>query len=83
MKEKEFALKVITPNGVLLDVATCSVKLPAIDGSIGVLYGHAPYIISLTDGIVEYTADDGTKKSLETKKGIARIADNVVTVISD
>jgi F-type H+-transporting ATPase subunit epsilon len=73
-------LKVISAQGVLLDVQAEHVSLPAEDGSIGILKGHAPMIVSLKNGQIKYRTESGEER-LEIDRGIAEIKDNCVAVI--
>ena len=41
---EELTLRVITPDRIVLDTTASSIRLPGIDGSMGVLRGHAAMV---------------------------------------
>ena len=43
-----FRLLIVTPNGVFLDKEVDAVYVPTIEGSVGILTGHAPYISAVS-----------------------------------
>ena len=47
-------LRVITPERIVLDVETAGLRFPAIDGSTGVLPGHAALVSALGPGELRY-----------------------------
>lgn len=75
-------LKVLSPEGSLLDVSTDSVRLPAIDGSLGVMPGHQPMLLALTAGEVIYRAGSDTKR-LAIPGGLAQVDGQSITVLAD
>lgn len=52
-------LRVITPERIALDRSVASVRLPALDGSMGVLPHHAPMIAALDTGLLRYRVEPG------------------------
>ena len=81
MKEK-LTLKVISPDGILVDTLADSVELPAYNGSLGVLRGHAPLIAALTGGKMRYTIDK-EEKELDINGGVVQVKDDLVTVVTE
>ena len=73
-------LKVVSAQGVLLDVMADYVSLPAEDGSIGILKGHAPMIASLKSGEIKYRNSDGMS-NFKIDRGIAEVKDNNIIII--
>jgi len=63
MKKDSFSLEVITPEKVLLSQDASSVVLPAGNGSLGILPGHAPLIAKVGIGILK-VRDTGKKEKL-------------------
>lgn len=52
-------LKIVSPEKVIYDGMTESLKVPGTLGSFEILDHHAPIISSLTKGVVEYKNGDG------------------------
>jgi F-type H+-transporting ATPase subunit epsilon len=63
MKKDMFSLEVITPEKVLLRQEAASIVLPAGNGSLGILPGHAPLISKVGIGILK-VRDTGKKEKL-------------------
>jgi len=78
----EMTLRVITPDQVLIDEQVQSVRLPGLDGSMGVLPRHAHMIAALEFGSLDYTDPSGKVKSLFVGGGFAEVADKVVRVVA-
>ncbi len=78
--KNELNVRIISPGGVLLNERVDYVNLPAADGSIGILPGHSPLIAQLVAGDVKYRKD-GAPSSFGIPEGLAKVADNTVTVI--
>ncbi|MBQ3404878.1 MAG: hypothetical protein IJG63_05635 [Oscillospiraceae bacterium] len=75
-------LKILSSTGRLLDERADYVGLRARDGSLGILKGHAPAIVSLVKGEVEYKRGEESF-SLEISGGIAEVMDDNVIIIVD
>lgn len=83
MRTKFLKLRVLTPEGVILDEGTLmSVNIPlADDCPIGIRPGHAPLIAETIKGIVHFR---GPEKEGEIKlhAGILEIRDNEIIILS-
>jgi F-type H+-transporting ATPase subunit epsilon len=75
-------LRVITPDRILLDEPVNSVRLPGVDGSMGILPRHAHMIAALDLGLVEYHDVAGKTHSLFIGGGFAEVRDDVVRVVA-
>jgi F-type H+-transporting ATPase subunit epsilon len=77
-------LRVITPDRIALDQSVASVRLPGLDGSIGVLPRHAPMIAALDAGLLRYrTTPGGPEEVLFVAGGFAEVRDNTLRVVSE
>ena len=74
-------LKVLTPEGVALETAADSVILPALDGALGVMSGHAPMIAGLRAGTLWYRAGTA-EQTFPLAGGTAEIRNDVITVLA-
>jgi F-type H+-transporting ATPase subunit epsilon len=74
-------LRVITPERVALDQSVSSVRIPGVDGSIGILPRHAPMVAALDAGVMRYRTG-GREETMFVSGGFAEVRDNTVRVIS-
>jgi F-type H+-transporting ATPase subunit epsilon len=75
---------VITPDRIALDQSVASVRLPALDGSIGVLPRHAPMIAALDAGLLRYrTVPGGPESALFVSGGFAEVRGETLRVVSE
>jgi F-type H+-transporting ATPase subunit epsilon len=79
-------LRVITPEKIALDRAVTSVRLPGLDGSIGVLPRHAPMVAALDTGLLRYRPADGQAgrdECLFVAGGFAEMRGETLRVVSE
>jgi F-type H+-transporting ATPase subunit epsilon len=72
-------LKIVSPEKVVFDGESESVKVPGTVGAFEILQNHAPIISALTDGVVEYKTTDGTH-TLAVRGGFVEVQKNVVSL---
>lgn len=77
-----FHLSVITPERAVLESEATFVAIPAWDGEIGVLAQRAPLLTKLGVGWLRAETPEG-KKSFLIDGGLAQIADNKVSVLTE
>ncbi|HTS03609.1 MAG TPA: ATP synthase F1 subunit epsilon [Thermoanaerobaculia bacterium] len=76
-------LTVVTPERAELSGVGCDdVVLPGLDGEIGILPAHTPFITLLGIGVVTYR-DGGRKTSVAVRGGFAEISGDAVRVLAD
>lgn len=73
MENQMFSLKILTPEKDFFEGEASEVVFSTPEGSIGIMYGHAPMIASVAEGIVEILIDDEWKTAA-TGQGFAEIA---------
>lgn len=77
------ALQIITPErAVLKDVQTDAVVIPVTDGSMGILYNHAPMVATLRIGLLKYK-QGGVYKRVALGGGFLELSNNRITVLAD
>jgi len=81
MADRTLKLEIITPEQVALREESTSIIVPAVDGELGILYGHAPLLAGLKPGVVTYKNGSSTAK-LVVSGGFVEVANNVVSVIA-
>jgi F-type H+-transporting ATPase subunit epsilon len=75
-------LRVITPERIALDLSVSSVRIPGVDGSIGILPRHAPMVAALDAGLMHYRID-GREEVMFVSGGFAEVRDNTVRIVSE
>ena len=81
-QNKKLRLQITTPQKPVLDKEVDFVVLPAFDGEMGVLPGHAPYVAKLNFGELRYTID-GKEEIFALMGGLAEIAQDEVSVFAE
>ena len=84
---KALTCRVVTPTQQLLDDAIVYASIPAWDGLMGVLPGHAPMVAQLGTGELKLEfpkdAKGGGDRSYFVSGGFVQIADNTLIVLAD
>lgn len=75
-------LKVLTPKGVTLETSCETVTLPALDGSIGIMHGHAAMVVALCPGQGSYH-HGGDKQVFAVTSGLAEVSGDQVVVLME
>jgi F-type H+-transporting ATPase subunit epsilon len=75
--------RIVTPQGPALDIEARSIMLPAHDGLIGVLPGHAPLLTQLIPGVVRYTDQDNHRGFMFVSGGFAQIAQDELLILAE
>ncbi|MBI3829142.1 MAG: ATP synthase F1 subunit epsilon [Planctomycetes bacterium] len=79
---KQIHLTVITPARTVFNEDAAGLVVPAFDGELGVLPGHAALMALLGAGELRITRADGSKKRLAVRGGFLQVSANVVTVLT-
>ena len=75
-------LEVLTRDGVVYSDEADMVILPAWQGEMGVLAGHADFVVMLKQGLVKVEAK-GRSQTISVSGGFAEISHNRVVVLPD
>jgi len=76
-------LRVVTPERVVLDTTATSVIFPGLDGSTGVLKGHAPLVSALGVGELVFRDEAGQVTGLFVAGGFAEVRNNTVRIVTE
>ena len=79
----DLTLRVITPDSIVLDTQVTAIKVPATDGSMGILPRHAHMVAALDVGELTYTAAAGGEESLFVSGGFVEVRANTVRVVCE
>jgi F-type H+-transporting ATPase subunit epsilon len=82
MKKETFSLEVITPEKVLLSQEAASIVLPAGNGSLGILPGHAPLISKVGIGILKVRDTAKKEKLVFVNDGFIMVSLEGVTILA-
>ena len=75
-------LKVITPARSVLDANATSIVVPAFDGELGVLPGHADLLALLGPGVLRLTTPEGNTQRMAIRGGFLQVNHNTVTILT-
>ena len=75
--------QLVSPERLLVETQVTEVQVPARDGYIGVLPGHAPLLSELKAGGVLTYEEAGTKKVLAVYGGFVEVLPDRVRVLAD
>jgi len=78
-----FLLEIVTPEGQLLAEQVQSVRVPGVEGSLGVLAGHAPLMTALGVGGIDITHANGDEEHIATSGGFMEVRRDRVIVLAD
>jgi len=76
-------LQIVTPEREIYNGSIESVKLLGMDGSFGVLRGHAPLFAGLEAGTLEFTDLDGAAHTMAIGGGFFKVENDVAMVLAD
>ena len=79
---KTFNLSVISPERKVFEGEVRFVVVPAYDGEVGILHGHAPLMALLGDGTLRIETGTATRL-FHVSGGFVQVSDNEVSVVSE
>jgi F-type H+-transporting ATPase subunit epsilon len=77
------SLRVVSPAATVFEGDVESVVLPAWDGEVGILPGHAPFISLLGGGTMRARQVGGGEFQRFLNRGVVKVENNQVTVLSE
>lgn len=78
----QLTLRVITPDRIVLDTQTSAVRIPGVDGSIGILPRHAHMVAAIDVGLLKYV-ENGVEKAIFVSEGFAEVKNNTLRVVCE
>jgi len=78
----KLTLRVITPDRIALDTQAESVRVPAVDGSMGFLPRHASLVAALDVGLLSWR-EGGQEQTLFVSGGFVEVRADTVRVVSE
>jgi len=61
---KNFQLQIVTPDGAYYDGDCAQLTAPAVDGEVGILAGHLPFVTALKQGTLKIITENGTRQGI-------------------
>ena len=78
-----FPLELVTPERMLFSEEVQAIRAPGVEGSLGVLAGHAPLLTELITGLIKVTLADGREAFIATSGGFLQVSKEKVIVLAD
>jgi F-type H+-transporting ATPase subunit epsilon len=78
----QLTLRVITPDAIVLDEPVSSVRIPGLDGSLGILPRHAQMVAALDAGLLRYR-NGGADHFMYVSPGFAEVRDDTLRVVCE
>ncbi len=75
-------VSVLSPEAAVYQGEATQVVAPAINGSLGILRGHAPLMALLGEGVLRVT-NGRDEQRFNVRGGFLQVVDDVVTVLSE
>lgn len=82
MSAKTLTLRIVSPEGSVIESQAVSVRVPGEGGSFGVLPRHAPLVATTDSGLLTARTPDGRTLEFLIHDGFAEVRDDVVTVLT-
>ena len=78
-----FQLNIVTPEKTVLSGEVTSLQVPSVEGSLGILAGHAPLLAELGVGECVIRLADGVTRHLVVAGGFLDVAKTKVSVLAN
>jgi F-type H+-transporting ATPase subunit epsilon len=78
-----FPLELVTPERMLFSENVQAVRAPGVEGSFGVLAGHAPMLTELATGLIKLTRVNGEEAYIATSGGFVQVSRQKMIILAD
>ena len=76
--------ELVTPEKLVRSDEAHMVVVPGVEGQFGVMEGHAPFMTTLKDGVIDiYKSAGGEPESVQVSGGFAEVGDNGLTILAE
>lgn len=82
MNEHEFKLILATPDGEKFSGNVIQLSVRGVEGDLGILKGHIPFVTALKPHECHILFDDGSRRDFRCGTGFVNVARDAVTVLS-
>lgn len=80
---KEFLFEVVTPERTVFSKAVTSVIMPAHEGYLGIMAGHAPLLALIRPGEIVIRGADGKQEEIVVAGGFADVRPEKCLILAD
>ena len=80
---EEFQVHILASDRDFFDGACTSIRLPTVDGAIGIMARHVNLVTALVPGEMWYRLPDGAEHTAALSHGLLRVEDNHVLILVD
>ncbi len=77
-----FKFELVSPERVLMSEEVEHVVLPGVEGDMGVLAGHSPFVVTLRPGVINVLGGDKPRK-IYVKDGFAEFTPDTLNVLAE
>jgi len=77
-----FQFELVSPERLLVSEAVRSVVVPGTEGEFEMLKGHAPFLTTISPGVVLVTDEAGQAKRIFVRGGFADVNDKGLTILA-
>ena len=77
-----FQLRIVTPEKILYSGDVVSLQAPGSEGSFGVRASHAPMVVALQTGSLDFV-EDGDRRHLATSGGFVEVSGEGVSILAE
>jgi len=82
-ERKRLGVRLLTPEGPLFDDVAYMVIAPSIEGEVGILPRHTPFIAFLRPGEVRLKLTDDTEEIYATSEGYVSVEEDRVLILTE
>ena len=76
--------ELVTPERQVRSEDVHMVVVPGTEGEFGVLEGHAPFMSTIRDGVVQvFKSEDAAPEEIQVRGGFAEVGENGLTVLAE
>ncbi|MBV8115709.1 MAG: ATP synthase F1 subunit epsilon [Silvibacterium sp.] len=76
-------VRLVTPDHILVDQSADAVEVPARNGYLEVLYGHAPLVAVLGPGEIRFHGGEVGERVFSIGRGFVEVLPERVTILAD
>ena len=80
---EEFRVHILASDRDFFDDACTSIRLPTVDGHIGIMARHINLVTALVPGEMWYRLADGSERTAAISHGLLRVENNDVLILVD
>ncbi|MEX0855928.1 MAG: F0F1 ATP synthase subunit epsilon [Gemmatimonadota bacterium] len=83
MSDRTLTLTLVSPVQTVFEGVVSGVVVPAWDGKVGILPGHAPFMALLGGGTLDIDLPGGGSRQFFVVRGVVKVEGDRVTVLSE